>query len=51
MQSSDLPKKYPDDKICFWIITVPVRFSVALAFENFEESNDTALIIRYSLEY
>ena len=43
LQSPDFPNNHPDDKICYWIITVSVRLSVALAFENIEESNDTAL--------
>ena len=34
--SPHFPNNYPNDKICYWIITVPKGFSIALDFETFD---------------
>ena len=38
LKSPKFPNNYPNDKICYWTITVPFGFSVYLSFEIFEVS-------------
>jgi hypothetical protein len=38
LKSPKFPNNYPNDKICYWTITVPFGFSVTLNFEIFEVS-------------
>ena len=38
LKSPEFPNNYPNDKICYWTITVPFGFSVTLDFETFEVS-------------
>ena len=42
LKSPDFPNNYPNDKICYWIISVPFGFSVTLVFETFEVSDDAS---------
>src|SRR2546426_591833 len=41
LQSPNYPGTYPPNKECFWIITVPEDFRVALRFQSFEMESDS----------
>ena len=43
LKSPGFPNNYPNNKICYWTITVPFGFSVTLDFETFEVSDDASL--------
>ena len=40
LKSPGFPNNYPNNKICYWTITVPFGFSVTLDFETFEVSQN-----------
>ena len=42
LKSPEFPNNYPNDKTCYWTITVPFGFSLTLNFETFEVSINPA---------